>query len=161
MSASLLTLAWKSLANRGVSVALTILSIVLAVMLFLGVEKIRTGVRASFDSTISDTDLIVGARGGDLLCYGSREEGGGGRGGGAVRVPLGGAREDLGGQVRSAVGEAVLYRGDELHRWEPLDRDASSRRVLLVVWFRSSSWRADYRFCDDQQPVRDSSYMYF
>ena len=41
MSASLLTLAWKSLANRGVSVALTILSIVLAVMLFLGVEKIR------------------------------------------------------------------------------------------------------------------------
>jgi hypothetical protein len=105
--------------------------------------------------------LSGGARGGDLLCYGSREEGGGGRGGGAVRVPLGGAREDLDGQVRSAVGEAVLYRGDELHRWEPLDRDASSRRVLLVVWFRSSSWRADYRFCDDQQPVRDSSYMYF
>jgi hypothetical protein len=71
MSASLLTLAWKSLANRGVSVALTILSIVLAVMLFLGVEKIRTGVRASFDSTISDTDLIVGARGGaiNLLLY--------------------------------------------------------------------------------------------
>ena len=54
MSASLLTLAWKSLANRGVSVALTILSIVLAVMLFLGVEKIRTGVRAS-----SATSLVT------------------------------------------------------------------------------------------------------
>jgi putative ABC transport system permease protein len=71
MSLPLLTLAWKSLANRGVSVGLTVLSIVLSVVLFLGVEKIRTGVRDSFNSTISDTDLIVGARGGalNLLLY--------------------------------------------------------------------------------------------
>lgn len=71
MRAPLLVLSWKSLANRGLSVGLTVLSIVLSVSLFLGVEKIRTGVRASFDSTISDTDLIVGARGGaiNLLLY--------------------------------------------------------------------------------------------
>ena len=71
MNTSLLTLAWKSLANRGVSVSLTILSIVLSVTLFLGVEKIRTGMRESFNSTISGTDLIVGARGGalNLLLY--------------------------------------------------------------------------------------------
>ncbi|MDF1768588.1 ABC transporter permease [Maricaulis sp.] len=66
MRAPLLTLAWKSLLNRGLSVGLTILAIVLSVTLYLGVEKIRSGVRDSFNSTISDTDLIVGARGGSL-----------------------------------------------------------------------------------------------
>ena len=71
MRLPLLTLALKSLANRGVSVVLTVLSIVLSVSLFLGVENIRTSVRDSFNSTISDTDLIVGARGGaiNLLLY--------------------------------------------------------------------------------------------
>lgn len=67
----LLLLAVKSLANRKVSIALTMLSIILSVTLFLGVEKIRDGVRESFNSTISGTDLIVGARGGsvNLLLY--------------------------------------------------------------------------------------------
>jgi putative ABC transport system permease protein len=71
MSAPLLTLAWKSLVNRAVSVGLAVLAVTLSVTLFLGVEKIRTGVRESFNSTISDTDLIVGARGGaiNLLLY--------------------------------------------------------------------------------------------
>ncbi|OLF77866.1 peptide ABC transporter permease [Maricaulis sp. W15] len=71
MRAPLLTLAWKSLVNRSLSAGLTILAITLSVTLFLGVEKIRTGVRDSFNSTISDTDLIVGARGGalNLLLY--------------------------------------------------------------------------------------------
>ena len=71
MRMPLLTLALKSLANRGVSVGLTVLSIVLSVSLFLGVENIRASVRESFNSTISGTDLIVGARGGaiNLLLY--------------------------------------------------------------------------------------------
>lgn len=71
MRLPLLTLALKSLANRGFSVGLTVLSIVLSVSLFLGVENIRSSVRDSFNSTISDTDLIVGARGGaiNLLLY--------------------------------------------------------------------------------------------
>ena len=61
-----LTLAAKSLLNRRLSAALTVLSIALAVSLFLGVEKIRMGAKESFDNTISGTDLIVGARSGSL-----------------------------------------------------------------------------------------------
>jgi putative ABC transport system permease protein len=50
---------------------MTILAIALSVALFLGVEKVRTGAKASFADTISGTDLIVGARSGSvqLLLY--------------------------------------------------------------------------------------------
>lgn len=50
---------------------MTILAIALSVTLFMGVEKVRTGARASFADTISGTDLIVGARTGSvqLLLY--------------------------------------------------------------------------------------------
>jgi putative ABC transport system permease protein len=57
-----LALAVKSLRNRRFTAALTVLSIALAVMLLLGVERIREESRASFASTVSGTDLIVGAR---------------------------------------------------------------------------------------------------
>lgn len=71
MSAPLLTLAWKSLANRRTTTLLTALTIALSVALLLGVEKIRTGARDSFATTVSGTDLIVGARTGatQLLLY--------------------------------------------------------------------------------------------
>jgi len=67
----ILRLALASLRARSLTVGLTILSIALAVALFLGVEKVRTGARASFADTISGTDLIVGARSGSvqLLLY--------------------------------------------------------------------------------------------
>ncbi len=55
-------LAIKSLRNRKLTVALTIISIALAVVLLLGVERMRNQARESFASTISGTDLIVGAR---------------------------------------------------------------------------------------------------
>ena len=55
-------LAIKSLRNRRFTAALTMLSIALAVLLLLGVERIRSEARESFASTISGTDLIVGAR---------------------------------------------------------------------------------------------------
>jgi putative ABC transport system permease protein len=58
----ILPLAIKSLRNRKFTAALTVLSIALAVMLLLGVERIREESRASFSSTVSGTDLIVGAR---------------------------------------------------------------------------------------------------
>ena len=60
-----------SLTARALTVGMTILSIALSVALYLGVEKVRTGARASFADTISDTDLIVGARSGSvqLLLY--------------------------------------------------------------------------------------------
>jgi putative ABC transport system permease protein len=58
----ILGLAIKSLRNRKFTAALTVLSIALAVMLLLGVERIRQESRESFAATVSGTDLIVGAR---------------------------------------------------------------------------------------------------
>ena len=58
-----LALAVKSLRNRKLSAGLTLLSIALAVMLLLGVERLRQESRTSFASAVSGTDLIVGARG--------------------------------------------------------------------------------------------------
>jgi putative ABC transport system permease protein len=59
---AILGLAIKSFRNRKFTTGLTVLSIALSVMLLLGIEKIRQGAEASFTSTISGTDLIVGAR---------------------------------------------------------------------------------------------------
>lgn len=67
----ILRLAIGSLLARALTVGMTVLAIALSVTLFLGVEKVRTGARASFADTISGTDLIVGARSGSvqLLLY--------------------------------------------------------------------------------------------
>jgi putative ABC transport system permease protein len=59
-------LALASLWNRRATALLTVFSIAVSVTLLLGVERIRTEARASFANTISGTDLIVGARSGDL-----------------------------------------------------------------------------------------------
>ncbi len=59
---AILTLALKSLLNRKATAGLTVVSIALAVTLLLGVERIRTEAQNSFTSTISGTDLIIGAR---------------------------------------------------------------------------------------------------
>ena len=66
-----LDLALKSLRNRAFSTSLTVGSIALSVALLIGVENVRVGTRESFSNTISQTDLIVGARGGtiQLLLY--------------------------------------------------------------------------------------------
>ncbi len=67
----ILRLAIASLFARALTVGMTALAIALSVALFLGVEKVRTGAKASFADTISGTDLIVGARSGSvqLLLY--------------------------------------------------------------------------------------------
>ncbi len=66
-----LDLALKSLRNRAFSTSLTVGSIALSVALLIGTENVRTGMRESFSNTISQTDLIVGAKGGtiQLLLY--------------------------------------------------------------------------------------------
>ena len=66
-----LRLAAQSLANRRLTATLTVLAIALSVAMALAVERIRTGARTSFADTISGTDLIVGARTGQvqLLLY--------------------------------------------------------------------------------------------
>ena len=56
----------KSLWNRKGTALLTIFSIAISVALLIGVEQIRKGIRTSFASAVSGTDLIVGARGGSL-----------------------------------------------------------------------------------------------
>jgi putative ABC transport system permease protein len=58
----ILLLAIKSLRNRRFTAALTALSIALSVALLLGVERIRQESRETFASSVSGTDLIVGAR---------------------------------------------------------------------------------------------------
>ncbi|MDX1540865.1 MAG: ABC transporter permease, partial [Geminicoccaceae bacterium] len=67
----LFKIAWRSLLNRRLTALLTMLAIAISVMLVLGVEKVRNGARTSFANTIAGTDLIVGARAGDvqLLLY--------------------------------------------------------------------------------------------
>lgn len=64
-------LSLRSIANRRLSVALTVVAVALSVALLLGVERLRNDARASFAQTLSGTDLVVGARGGalQLLLY--------------------------------------------------------------------------------------------
>jgi putative ABC transport system permease protein len=68
---NLFSLALKSIKNRRFSVTLTVVSIGLSVLLLLSVERLRHEARESFANTVSGTDLIVGARSGQvqLLLY--------------------------------------------------------------------------------------------
>jgi putative ABC transport system permease protein len=64
-------LALQSVLNRRTTALLTILSLALSTLLLLGVERIRTQAKESFANTLSGTDLVVGARTGQvqLLLY--------------------------------------------------------------------------------------------
>ncbi|KHT65566.1 peptide ABC transporter permease [Photobacterium gaetbulicola] len=68
---AIIRLAWQSLANRKATAILTLLTVAISVTLLLGVEKVRTQAKSSFANTISETDLIVGSRSGqvNLLLY--------------------------------------------------------------------------------------------
>lgn len=59
---ALLNIAAASLWNRRFTVLLTIFTMAVSVMLFLGVERLRHDARQAFVRTVSGTDLIVGAR---------------------------------------------------------------------------------------------------
>lgn len=63
---TVLQLAWQSLRSRKFTSGLTIFSIGLSVMLLVGVDRIRQGAQVGFEGTLSQTDLVVGARGGSL-----------------------------------------------------------------------------------------------
>lgn len=62
----LLPLAWASAWNRRATLGLTLLAVVLATALLLGIERLRHDARASFAQSVAGTDLIVGARGSPL-----------------------------------------------------------------------------------------------
>ncbi|MBL1271383.1 MAG: ABC transporter permease [Oceanospirillales bacterium] len=61
-----ISLAGASLWHRRKVLALVCLTLTLSVTLLLGIQYLRTEVKQSFTSTISDTDLIIGARSGQL-----------------------------------------------------------------------------------------------
>ncbi len=68
---TLLLIALKSARFRRVSIVLTVIAIAISVTLLLGVDKIRKESKESFFNTVSQTDLIVGARSSptNLLLY--------------------------------------------------------------------------------------------
>ncbi len=58
----LLKLSLSSLYARLVTVGMTVIAISFSLMLYMSVEKLRTSAYTSFTDTISQTDLIIGAR---------------------------------------------------------------------------------------------------
>ena len=68
---TLFNIVLKSAWHRRTSLLLTICSIATSVCLLFGVDKLRKETKSSFINTISQTDLIVGARSGpiNLLLY--------------------------------------------------------------------------------------------
>lgn len=64
-------LAWKSLLHRRTTALLTVFSIAIGIMVMLSIHHIQQQTKQSFTNTLSDTDLIVGARSGpiNLLLY--------------------------------------------------------------------------------------------
>lgn len=67
----LCSLAFRSFRSRRASVLLSVAAILISVLLFTGVQYLRGQVQQWFVQTISDTDLVVGARSGpvNLLLY--------------------------------------------------------------------------------------------
>ena len=64
-------LIYMSLWNRRMSIMLMLISISLSITLLIGVEHLRSEAKESFSKTVSETDLIIGARSGqvNLLLY--------------------------------------------------------------------------------------------
>ncbi len=71
MNGTLLGLAARSAWARRGTLVFVVLSIALATLLLLGIERIRHDLRASFSQAVSGTDLVVGARTGpvQLMLY--------------------------------------------------------------------------------------------
>ncbi|WIO73831.1 ABC transporter permease [Porticoccaceae bacterium LTM1] len=67
----LLKLARQSLWNRRSTALLTVISLTISIALLLGIDHLRREAKQSFTSTLSGTDLIIGARSGstNLLLY--------------------------------------------------------------------------------------------
>lgn len=62
----LLNLAKQSLFNRKITALLTVLSIAVSVFVLVAVEHLRQSAKEGFTRTLSNTDLVVGARTGEL-----------------------------------------------------------------------------------------------
>lgn len=62
----MLSFAWDSIKNRRKSVFLTFISLLISISVLMSVEHIRVQAKDSFNRTVSDVDLIVGAPSGQL-----------------------------------------------------------------------------------------------
>lgn len=64
-------IAWRSLAQRKTSVLLTVVALTVSALVLVGIEHLRQNAKSGFARTVAGTDLIVGARTGDinLLLY--------------------------------------------------------------------------------------------
>jgi putative ABC transport system permease protein len=62
----ILSFAWDSIKNRRKSVLLTFFSLLISISVLFSVEHIRVQAKESFNRTVSDIDLIVGAPSGQL-----------------------------------------------------------------------------------------------
>ncbi|MEX0616075.1 MAG: ABC transporter permease, partial [Methylophaga sp.] len=58
----LFKLAWHSLLSRAGSVLLTVIMLAISVLVLVSVDSIRQQTKAHFNQSVSDVDLIVGAR---------------------------------------------------------------------------------------------------
>jgi putative ABC transport system permease protein len=61
-----ISVVWLSLLNRKKTIVLTLLSLIVSILVLLAVEHIRHQAKESFNRTVSDVDLIVGAPSGQL-----------------------------------------------------------------------------------------------
>ncbi len=63
--------AWKNLLHRRLTTALIVVAIAAGIALLFSIERVRSGARESFATTVAGIDLIVGARGSpiNLLLY--------------------------------------------------------------------------------------------
>ena len=66
MNTQMLTLLRGSLANRGFSLVLIVVTLACAVALYVGVQNVQRLTRASFENSISGVDLVVAPRGSDV-----------------------------------------------------------------------------------------------
>lgn len=62
MLRQLLRISWASALNRRFTLGISVIALGLSVFLMLGVERLRSDARASFQQSVSGTDLVVGPR---------------------------------------------------------------------------------------------------
>ncbi|MDR1685519.1 MAG: ABC transporter permease [Desulfovibrio sp.] len=130
----LVFLAAQSAWNRRGTLLLIVFSIALSTTLLLGLERVRKQMRESFVQAVSGTDLVIGARGGDmqLVLY--------------AIFHLGGAANNMGYQSAREIAQKP-----EVAWAVPLSLGDSHKGFPVVA--TSEDFFRHYRFRGDRQPT--------
>jgi putative ABC transport system permease protein len=133
-SAYLVFLAAQSAWNRRGTLLLIVFSIALSTTLLLGIERVRKQMRESFVQAVSGTDLVIGARGGDmqLVLY--------------AIFHLGGATNNMGYQSAREIAQ-----NPEVAWAVPLSLGDSHKGFPVVA--TTQDFFRHYRFRGDRQPT--------